>query len=317
MREDRWIAKLLMVGSRADKLQPTIVIFCWNGRDCQSSQGKEKVRKRVRKVVKRFESLRRTSLPYKVAVAELQLLAKYLGVETTQRSEIGSVEAHIPSGASSLCGVLLRVDAQNGQAVDFCTLGGLLYLKDRVYGLTAGHPFEQELEADLDADQALGAPAVEDVLYSGESDSEDSAFEDYEVETSVSDGSSSASPLPARPGSRTENMQSKPFKPFGIISEKPNNKKCNSDWALISIGDHRSILPNCYMSPETDDVVVIEGSAETRCPRGATVTVLTAASGVTQGKIGQSHVIMRHGKWDYEVSQVIMSKPLGKLKPSS
>jgi hypothetical protein len=313
LREDMCLATLCMVGSRADRLEPTIVIGCWNNEDCKTLQGREMVRKRVRKAAKRFESLRGCSLGYKVAAAEIDLLAQYSASGTAPRPETASIEAHIPKGALTLCGVPLRLVGQTGQVIDFCTLGGVLYLKGHVYGLTAGHPFEQTLKADSDDCQELDGLLAEDVVSREQSDSEDSAFEDYEVERS---GAS----LPTvtrkhlKVGSDTENKNSTPFKKLGTLSERPNREKCNGDWALIDINDCGSVLPNLYFSPRNNVVIVIDGSMEKTCPRGAPVTLLTAVSGTIQGKIGQPHGIMRQGKWHFEVSQVIISKPLGMLK---
>jgi hypothetical protein len=311
--EDGCLMDLCMVGSGADQLKPTIVIGCWNNKDCKTPQGRETFRKRVRKAAKRFESLRGCSLPYKVAVLEIDLLAQYSSSRTALRPEIASIAAHVPKGASTLCGVSLRLLGQTGEVIDFCTLGGVLYLKDRVYGLTAGHPFEQTLEADPDDPQALGGQFVEDVVSKEQSDSEDSAFEDYEVERSESDVSSV--PQAHRGvGSDSENIQSKPFKRFGALAERPSHERRNGDWALINVNDHSSVLPNCYISLGNNTVVTIDGSTETACPRGTTVMLLTSVSGTIQGKIGQPRGIMRHGKWHFEVSQVVMSKPLSKLR---
>lgn len=125
-----------MVGKRPDALRPTVIITC----------GDQMTTKRVEKIFKDQawlqELLKANHMDFIALTAKTLLSAGLVshdeGIETFE----GSYAVQLPRAqVPTSCGLELLINSADSHQRQRCTLGGLLMVKGRVMGLTAGHPF--------------------------------------------------------------------------------------------------------------------------------------------------------------------------------
>lgn len=132
------VQEFVMMGKRSNALKPTVVITC----------GDLVTKKRVEKIFKDLgwlqELLKVNHMVFVALVAKTPLSAG--PVLDNGRIEIlqGSYAVQLPRAeVRTSCGLELLINGANSHLRQRCTLGGLLVVKGRVMGLTAGHPFSR------------------------------------------------------------------------------------------------------------------------------------------------------------------------------
>lgn len=172
------VQEFMMVGKRPGTLKPTVIITC----DDQLTK------KRVEKIFKSQgwlqELLKANHMVFITLISKTTLSGGPVlnsdCVETLHESY--AVEIPHPEIPTS-CGLDLLINGADGHLRQHCTLGGLLVVKGRVLGLTAGHPFSRindrflqrklsEAAEDLDDfnDEEGSSTSSEPFVFDGNSD---------------------------------------------------------------------------------------------------------------------------------------------------
>ena len=124
--------EFMMAGPSPSQFKPSIVIVCCH----------EPHRKQLRKILKSQKWIAAYNYHCVILVDPLQQLFPGRGANADETC--WGVEAALPAGCSSLCGVLAYASGTSGQgqSVISFTIGGVLAIDGKSYGITAGHTFQ-------------------------------------------------------------------------------------------------------------------------------------------------------------------------------
>lgn len=180
------VQEFMMVGKRPAALKPTVIITC----------GDRVTKRRVEKEVKRQdwlqELLKTSQINFVALIAKTPLSAGTVSDNDCLETLNGSYAVQLPSPEiTTSCGLELLIHGVDNLLRQRCTLGGLLVVKGRVLGLTAGHPFSRVKENSL---SQLLSEATEDMNDSNDEESS-SVFSESFVFDGDSDDDESDNPV--------------------------------------------------------------------------------------------------------------------------
>lgn len=159
------------------RIGPCILVVCWDDKSCVNEKGREIARKKLQKKIRKLQSMRDRPFPCKVVIDRLSLLAltSSLSADAAVNKEMESLSMtdanvskyypHHPLARILLertapliapMQTLVPIDAQRSETQatsvssvirnttnpdQTCTLGGLIRIGVKIYGLTVAHPF--------------------------------------------------------------------------------------------------------------------------------------------------------------------------------
>jgi hypothetical protein len=183
------VQEFMMVGKKPNALKPTLVITCGD------AETKKRVEKSFKSQAWLQDLLKANDIRFIALVAKTTLSAGPAldPPDTTRLSECCAVLLGDSRGTS--CGHLLLVNGSNTQPQRHCTLGGLLVVKGKIHGLTAGHAFEALVEhtsaqREYDDAQDINLPEDEE---SSEASSDPFIFNDDDDDDDLSSISTESS----------------------------------------------------------------------------------------------------------------------------
>lgn len=135
MRAERCHLEFYMVCDKQGRIGPCTVLTCWDDNNCQTESGRERTRRKVQKKIHKLHSMQGCRFPCKVVIDKMSLLAR------SSKSDIklvSSIKARFEESHTTLVSLLLN---SGGSDIQECTLGGLIRVDTRLYGLTVAHPF--------------------------------------------------------------------------------------------------------------------------------------------------------------------------------
>src|SRR5436305_979781 len=184
------------------------MVICWDDSTCMNEKGREIMRRKLQKRIRKLQSLRNCRFPCKVIVDKFHLLAftsssltriggsheikssskqsyegLFFGTErnrrvTGSRSSLSnvpvvSIYAQLSKAQTTFVSLSIRSAFEHGQG---CTLGGIIIVGKTLYGLTVAHPFT--IDKSNERDLAF-APLAAELETSEESDSDGSLFSEF------------------------------------------------------------------------------------------------------------------------------------------
>lgn len=327
-----WLPELLLVGKKPDKLKPCVLITC----------GDNGTRKQVEKLYKRLKWLREVLKHREMMFLALTRKVVLSGGSRLQRPVYGATNSRcfieISANTTTLCGQRVHIPMKESLSPSYCTLGGVIRIGDRLYGLMAGHPFakDKEIKDNLDAED-------ESRIVSSTSASEASEDSDSPILFDENDPDSLSSALTADnffesitpdvedlphtslEGFRHEiwGQESEDLKRYHLqvvlpVSSSPHDPNVGEvvpdyDWALLEIEDMEIVLPNVNTTGSTEEHVVISDLAEqapNQCPSQGNVTVLTATLGPIPAILNPAPASFKSGSCIFQVQLVVLDTNL-------
>jgi hypothetical protein len=327
------LQEFMMVGKKANALKPTIVINC----------GDAEIKKKVEKAFKSqgwLQDLVKANgimLVALVAPTPLSAGPALSPTNTASLSECCSIQMH--DSAATSCGLPLLVNASSTHPQRYCTLGGLLIVNGKIFGLTARHPFEAHVEHrsaqhELHDFQGVRLPEDEE---SSEASSEPFVFNDYDDDisgdlssastvslhsladlssTSIGDPTHGQHDISEAFSSSVEWSQS-----FNVVVPLSTLQAASSfeeplgdcDWALLRMLPQPVItLPNKITRIDSSHDIIIErtvsGSAH------GEVTIMVAGIGEQLGYLHSSPATMKVDKSVLDVQLITLERILRKFR---
>jgi len=322
-----------MVRDKNGKIGPCILLFSWDENTCQSESGKEHTRRKVQKRIRKLHSVQGCGFPCKVVMDSVSLLARFFG---TDESLSPRIQARLEDSFASFVSILI---SDGGNPSRECTLGGLIRVGSRIYGLTVAHPFSGIADrASVDSPPSLASHDAEDTSTDDSdsvmSDSDQSLFDAFESISAVGTGHEDShrdrtseqnanSKLTIRD---TVSSQRKPLRSSNARNRSAFGRVCatNSprgegeeryrdlDWALIELDSSTQLLPNSYKSPSSATPTSLKAvRSETLVPNSK-VVILGGMTGLQDGVIGQGNIDLRISGRRLLVTEVVLSQNLGR-----
>jgi hypothetical protein len=325
-------------GTDDRSFQPTVIISC----------SSESLRHKQDQRVKSLKWLSSYGYRCLIFVSPILTLANDSGNLPIEEFE---VEARIDEGWTTVCGIPIQAhpaESRSAFAVK-STMGGLINVQGRMYGLTAGHIFRADPKAavhgeghgPLDVDIALQSPpdsAADSPFVVFDSDAsttkeDTNAEEDSGILTPVRSVSGVGRDAPedirgdqglfshARLGTVIFRSAFNPLPDnasFGEGSSLPES----SDWALVDFQNRDCWLPNLYHEspgnpPNTQpirEVRAIQAKNLEVIPSHGPVSVIAGFTGIVRGHLMESSFSFVVGNTLYHVKQVVLEKKLGLLR---
>jgi hypothetical protein len=370
LRTERCHLEFSMVSSKG-RIRPCIMVVCWDDSTCVNEKGREIMRRKLQKQVRKLQSLRNCRFPCMVIVDKFHLLAftsssptriggpheiecsskqSYedilFGTERNRRATesrpslsnvpVVSIYAQLSKAQTTFVSLSIRSAFEHGQG---CTLGGIIVVGKTRYGLTVAHPFTTDKSNERDL---AFAPLAAELEASEESDSDGSLFSEFgsdrtsmfvgnlDQANSILDPESDeitntpdlANPAAAEPSSVKATSNTPVFSIFGTIfasSLEPklfsgsDDSSVQCDWALVTIDPQYIALQNSYVRPWSSTAVEVKSILQEKPDPGLEVLILGGRSGVQECRIGQENIRIKIRGRDFVVTQLILTKALGKL----
>ena len=259
------------------------------------------------------------------------------------RRHVSNTRAH--TGTDSVLNTYTALPISfSGSNVGLSTIGGLVVMESLPYALTSSHALVAPVLEN--STYAFSSLLTDDASVSGSEDDclseqcDASGFRNFGEEESVSDtgaGLDSASEVEAEiqawhgnesptvtalspPDAATEASESRVI---GTVYRKhelqQTAKSTSSDWAIVSLAQDEPPLPNTYINPDTQETVVVDSVTDiARKPLlvGAQALILAGRSGVQRAQIGRSESRTAIDGLSMEVTQLLLTVPLGEFNPA-
>ena len=323
--------ELSMMCDRKSRIGPCIVLTCWNAGTCSTERGREVTRRKVQKKISSLQALKNCAFPCKVVVDELSLFARHSGPGIVPGIRI---RANLTKETLTFVSLVI---ADEDRAFSECTLGGLICVDGKVYGLTVAHAFSSRIESipsegdarsEYSETQDTDSDDFDDSLFNGfdchqiggtvtvQFESDHANLERHRAGTpenilAIEDHES----LYKRP--RLSEFES--LVEIGrICSESsPHMSKGNtvldSDWALIELEKSIGQLRNSYHSPQSIDNMLIDGLWPHNLEPNTQVVVLGGRTGTRHGIIGQSNIKLSIQSRELVVTQIVLRESLSEF----
>jgi hypothetical protein len=287
------------------------------------------MRKKMKKRVKKLQSLQDCQFPCKIVVDRVDLLARLLLSERIfERRIFGQVSVPVATYVSLLVNGVRGTEQQ-------CTVGGLVRVGSQIFGLTVAHAFlpgsattiesavesseefsDSEGDADTDTDTGAETDTDESLFHELNSDrlsmlTRRSTISEEISRTATNESDTTQS---VEIASRTKALGHVPKTScFGNLYATSAENEQNLDWALIEISHDASNSPNTFFDPTAGKAAPIQYDAHSDNTQGDEVYVLAGKSGTQTGSLGQSNVQILLGGRKFLVTQIIMHSSLGKV----
>jgi hypothetical protein len=312
-----------MVRDKNGRIGPCILLSCWNDDTCHSESGREDIRKKMQKRVKKLQSLKDCQYPCKVVVDDIRPLARLL-LPTNVAS------ADIFARISGTLGTYVSLSIGDHESADHeCSIGGLVRVGSRIFALTVSHAFERDQVHHAQSNAVCGD--FSDSESDGDSDTDGSLFREHNsdrmsVFTTKSRTSAELSRtnscmseatwddetvLDAEVHSNDLEKQSSILR-IGQLHATCLTEHTDMDWALIELAIDAPRLEYTYVDPRTRRPMPIQYSEDVAGAPGIDVFVLAGKSGIQSGTLGQNNIDLAIRGRQYVATQIVLSQTLGK-----
>jgi hypothetical protein len=320
IRRERCQAEFNMVRDKNGRIGPCILLSCWNDVLCTTEAGRDRMLKKMQKKVKKLQSMRGCQYPCKILVDHIELLARLTLSEDVPGTDVYS---QITAPVTTYVGLLVSNFSGTDQE---CTVGGLVRVGSQVFGLTVAHAFQKGCAT---------TPTSADASYDDSSDSESDAGTDtdeslfHELNSDrmsmFTTKSRISGELCRTPSNHSEmTLSVKPIHDDEMSGNKvkmscigqlhtTSDEDDSLDWALIEIIGDVNQSQNTYIDPSTGVYTAVQYHGDDTGALGRKVHVLAGKSGTQSGSLGQSNVQIFLGGHKYLVTQVILTRNLGKF----
>ena len=173
--------ELIMISDQKGNTGPCMVLTCWNDDTCETEVGREQTRERIQKQVRSFQTVKESPFACKVIIDEVGLLARN-SIDPSLNVESAAIrlEADLNNFGNTFVGLPITGFSSN---LPWCTLGGIIRVGTRTYGITVAHPFRGQRQG------AGGVPRTTDGIDSiddgSDSDLDNSLFESHHIHTKM------------------------------------------------------------------------------------------------------------------------------------
>jgi len=326
------LQEFMMVGKKVNALKPTIVINC----------GDAEIKKKAEKAFKSqgwLQDLVKANGIMLVALVAPTPLSAGPALSPTNTASLGECcSVQMRDSATTSCGLPLLVNASSTHPQRYCTLGGLLIVNGKIFGLTAGHPFEAHVEhrsAQHEFHDFQGVRLPEDDE-SSEASSEPFVFNDYDDDisgdlssastvslhsladlssTSIDDPTHGQHDISEAFSSSVEWSQS-----FDVVVPLSTPQAASSseplgdcDWALLGMLPQPIItLPNKIARIDSSHDIIIERTVS-GSPHGE-VTIMVAGIGEQLGYLHSSPATMKVDESVLDVQLITLERILRKFR---
>ncbi|EXJ60139.1 hypothetical protein A1O7_04291 [Cladophialophora yegresii CBS 114405] len=298
------VQEFMMAGRRPDALKPMLVITC----------GNIKIKKLVEKSFKSqgwLQQLLKTHhIVFIALVAEASESSGPASNEVdTVRCEDAYTVQSLPFGIATSCGLELLIAGDHSQPRQRCTLGGLLVVNGKLWGLTARHPFHtsvrklwarDQLEADWPEEDSqedeCSTTASEPFVFNDDDDDDDGngdADDDSSASSTMPLQDKGDLPLSSVEGAPDENCEgSNPmrltkfistryylphsaiFSPFWMENHSSAEEaRIDYDWALLDLPSAVRALPNKIAHIDHRHDILIDGTRSIATSGEVTIAV--------------------------------------------
>jgi len=313
LRKERCQLELLMCGTREGILRPTILLTCGYDKISLGPRESERRRRKIQKQVNKFQSLKGCPFPCHVIIDNIRLLAFVPGDQGDADWDLSCYQGS-PDG--QFCGAIIQV-GKGSDRVNYCTLGGLITLESRTYGLTVFHPFCKRRQP-----QSHDGLSATSLSLSSESSS---GAEFAPSPDSWSIGSKSTRwsvggfhsgrdfiypAVAPRSSAPSIGHDEDIFLTAGTLMQGPVEADCG----LVRFPRALGIFANRYRPPGHDHLVeILHLGPSPTIDWDTPVFVIAGISGVVPGKLGQTGISLAVDNVSCNVTQVILERPLGKF----
>ena len=321
--------ELYMVCDRKRRIGPCIVLTCWNANTCSTERGREITRRKVQKRIPSLQSLQNCPFPCKVVVDELSLFARLSGPAIDPGIH---VRANLTKEALTFVSLLI---VDEDRAFSECTLGGLICVDGKVYGLTVAHAFSIRLESiSSETDARSESSETQDTDSDNSDDSLFNGFDCHQIADTVTiqienDHANLERHRTGNPqniltmrdhesrGERPRLLEFDSSVEIGRICSTSSthmsvgNGMPESDWALIELEKSIGQPRNFYHIPQSTENTLIEKLWLHSLEPNTQVLVLGGRTGTRHGIIGQSNIKLSIQGRDLVVTQIVLREPLG------
>ena len=328
-----WLPELLLVGKRRNKLKPCVLVTC----------GDNGTRKQVEKLYKRLkwlrEILKEKNMTFLALTRKVVLSGGSPPGQPGYRASDAKCFISVSGNTATFCGQRIHVSSTGSQPLSYCTLGGVIRIGHRLYGLTAGHPFDDRTETRGHSDAENLFNIASSTAASESSEGCDSPILFDENDSDLLSSSSTTDVFfedipPAMedlPQANLEVVQDHNWKlgsdklgdfyEVGVVLPASLNLRTSSvnetvpdyDWALLEIGDMETIPPNLNTIGGADDHVLITDLAQKTPNQNLSqenVTVLTATLGPVAAILNPTHASLKLGSCIFNVQLIVLETNL-------
>lgn len=319
--------EFMMAGPCETNFKPTVVIICCN----------EPHRKQLRKIFK----AQRWISDYKYhCMVIVDSLEKYS--DGIRRPGPKSVRARLSDDFPTLCGVLAEFEDSDHLELTSFTLGGIVLIQDRPFGLTVGHILNSNPQGDY-SDSENANNGVEDDSPNEEEHSVESPFifiEGSDEVREIDNDDALSDEVPLNTETQLHSC-SELDDPYGINWQPSTSKVSNwssigslygletpspsqllylgsdqdtprkSDWALIEIPNQKYWHANTYLPPGENAAALVDSILQESNITQRQVWVNAGASGIMSGFLSEVDVHLRLGDSVFNAKQIILDRGLG------
>lgn len=304
--------EFMMGGQSPKQLKPTIFLVCCH----------EAYLKQLRAILKRQKWMKEYGYQCVVIVDSFEELS-YGSLEVTPGADSIRIQVSLSNKNISLCGVQARAQARAEDGAVRFTIGGILLIENKAFGLTVGHVVKnlilpQDGTTDDDEDDSEASPFItfedEDTVNMTGLSGPKQIVPALEFR-GVTDSIESTIERTSNSGTADEQTWSY-LGHFHVPATSPSIASCSLlDWSLVSLDPelerfHRP-LPNSYEIPPGDHISInkfLQRSAITR----SEVWINSGSTGMVRGWLMDSLVLFHQNGKTFQVLQVIAEQPLGK-----
>jgi hypothetical protein len=316
----------MMAGPCEANFKPTVVIICCN----------EVHRKQLRKIFK----AQRWISDYKYhCMVIVDSFEKYSG--GIRRLGSKSVRARLSDDCPTLCGVLAEFEDSDHMELTSFTLGGIVLIRDRPFGLTVGHILDSSSQGD--SSDSEKANDVEDDSPNEEEHSVESPFIFIERSDEVrainsDDALSDEVPLNMekqlpwcseldgpyginwQPSTSTVSNWSSIGSLYRLEAPSPSqllhpgsdqDTPRKSDWALIEIPNQNYWHVNTYFPPGENAAVLVDSILQESNISQRQVWLNAGVSGIMSGLLSEVDVHLRLGDFVFSAKRIVLDRGLG------
>lgn len=317
--DDTISCEFMMGGPSPTRLTPTVFLVCCH----------ELYRKQLRSILKRQKWMRAYKYQCVVIVDTLEDLS-FRNSDNTDGITQLLVEAIVPSGHTSWCGLKARAHSGVDQQPIGFTIGGILLIDGEAFALTVKHGIERLISVDAasgddsdDDDDAKEESSSPFINFQDSGSIQTQEHKEIEQRTSVF-GSQMKVPqsctslvdnaVPEKPYSRSQWRHFGQYNAYGTVGSAISFGRL--DWSLLKVDPRCEIstssLVNTLVTP-TRDHIEIKSFLDRPAMTGGEVWINAGSSGPVKGwLVDRPALLHRYGR-SFEVLQVIPDQPLGAL----
>ncbi|KAK4450253.1 hypothetical protein QBC34DRAFT_437509 [Podospora aff. communis PSN243] len=284
--------EFMMAGPSKNRFKPSVLIVCSNHRQ----------RKALKAILGKQSWLRDYPYFWQVIVDPIDKLCKDCASQGTW--DTTSTKVFVPEGTVALLGS----PARSGEAK--FTIGGVIFIDGKPYGLTAGHPFHVPSDV-LSEDTAKSA--VEWLEDSDEDAEDDPIFNFADDDSAQAVDPKKITLIRPRfpPLTHPKSVVWNPTSPIGVV-RRPADNHSHLDWAVIELCARTRWPVNQLSIPGQDSSTLIDSVLESSKLLSGQVWVKSGYGGLVRGTVHAWPAFLHLNGTKFETWQIWLDEPFGK-----